>query len=102
MPAAKFVRSASSRCRRSPHVKIRFPLASFPVVVDDVIAATVTTPPASAAPSRTRMIAYAAVIVVAGLLAYSRTFSAPFVFDDQAAIIGNPTIRHLWPLTEVL
>lgn len=30
-------------------------------------------------------------------LAWSNTFSAPFVFDDHASIIDNPTIRQLWP-----
>ncbi len=34
-----------------------------------------------------------AVIVVAALIAYSNTFSAPFVFDDQAFIINNPAMK---------
>ena len=48
-----------------------------------------------------------AVISVAGfmaavvLAAYSRTFSAPFVFDDIGSIVGNPTIRRLSQLHEV-
>jgi Flp pilus assembly protein TadD len=42
------------------------------------------------------------VILVAGAIAvYSRTFSVPLLFDDRAAIIDNPTIRHwataFWP-----
>ncbi|HTO04035.1 MAG TPA: tetratricopeptide repeat protein [Opitutus sp.] len=42
------------------------------------------------------------LIVVAGWLAYGNTFDAPFVFDDRAAILENPTIRELWPLTTPL
>jgi tetratricopeptide (TPR) repeat protein len=36
-----------------------------------------------------------ATLLAAGTLAvYSRTFSVPLLFDDRAAIIDNPTIRH--------
>jgi tetratricopeptide (TPR) repeat protein len=35
------------------------------------------------------------LIVLAGLVAYSNSFSAPFIFDDFPAIMDNPTIRHL-------
>ncbi len=45
----------------------------------------------------------AALILVAAIaLAYSNTLRAPFVFDDIAAIRDNPTLRHLWPLSDVL
>ncbi len=44
----------------------------------------------------------AAVIVLAALAAYGRTFSAPFIFDDIPAITQNPQIRHLADLGEVL
>lgn len=44
----------------------------------------------------------AALILCAGLAAYSGSFSGPFVLDDTTSITGNPTIRHLWPLTDVL
>lgn len=42
------------------------------------------------------------LILVAGVIAvYARTFSVPLLFDDRAAIIDNPTIRHwataFWP-----
>jgi len=37
----------------------------------------------------------AALIVVAGLLAYANTLSAPFVFDDTNAVTNNASIRHL-------
>jgi Tfp pilus assembly protein PilF len=38
-----------------------------------------------------------AVISLAALAAYHDTFSVPFVFDDDRAIVSNPTIRQLWP-----
>lgn len=54
----------------------------------------------SASPARTLIAAV--LIVIAGWLAYENTFDAPFVFDDRAAILENPTIRELWPLTKPL
>lgn len=30
------------------------------------------------------------------------SLSGPFVFDDTASIVENPTIRHLWPIGPVL
>jgi Flp pilus assembly protein TadD len=42
------------------------------------------------------------VVVVAGLLAYSNSFTGPFIFDDVRWIQENPTIRHLWPIWDVL
>ena len=44
----------------------------------------------------------AAVIVVGILAAYHNSFSGPFVFDDEPAILDNPTIRHLWPIWTTL
>jgi tetratricopeptide (TPR) repeat protein len=35
-------------------------------------------------------------------VAYSNSFSGPFVFDDLPTILGNPTLRQLWPLGPVL
>jgi len=35
------------------------------------------------------------LIVLAALVAYSNSFSGPFVFDDLPSIVDNPTIRHL-------
>jgi Flp pilus assembly protein TadD len=43
-----------------------------------------------------------AVIVCATLAAYANSFSVPFIFDDWSAIVHNPTIRHLLPLSDVL
>lgn len=42
------------------------------------------------------------LIVLAVWAAYGNSWSTPFVFDDPKAIALNPTIRHLWPLTDVL
>ncbi len=33
---------------------------------------------------------------------YANSWNAPFVLDDAGSIVGNPTIRHLWPLHDVL
>src|SRR5437899_1635015 len=44
----------------------------------------------------------AAIIVLAGVIAYSNSFSGPFVLDDQGAIVENAQIRRWWPLTSVL
>jgi tetratricopeptide (TPR) repeat protein len=44
-----------------------------------------------------------AVVLVAGVLvAYTNSFATPFVYDDQGAIVTNPNIQHLWPLTTAL
>jgi hypothetical protein len=42
------------------------------------------------------------LLVLAALVAYQNSFSVPFLFDDTAAIVDNPTIRHLWPIGEPL
>jgi tetratricopeptide (TPR) repeat protein len=36
-----------------------------------------------------------AIVAVIGLLAYSNTFHAPFVFDDESSILENPAIKSL-------
>ena len=36
-----------------------------------------------------------AAIAAATLLAYSRTFSVPLIFDDDTAIVNNSSIRHI-------
>ncbi len=41
-----------------------------------------------------------AVIVAAGLFAYSNSFQGKFVFDDHDRILDNPGVRQLWPLSE--
>lgn len=44
----------------------------------------------------------AALISLAAFIAYRGSLNSPFVFDDQRAILENPTIRHLWPVTTAL
>jgi len=41
----------------------------------------------------------AAIIVLAGIAVYVNSLSGPFVFDDQSAIIDNPSIRQLSPIS---
>ncbi|MFW5692672.1 MAG: tetratricopeptide repeat protein, partial [Thermoguttaceae bacterium] len=55
-------------------------------------------------PLRETLLRYApaAMIVVAGLLAYSNAFSAPFVFDGVKFVRDSPAIRQLWPPTRFL
>ena len=43
-----------------------------------------------------------AIIVVAGGVAYHNSLTGAFLFDDFNAIVDNPHIRRLWPLTEAL
>jgi protein O-mannosyl-transferase len=42
------------------------------------------------------------IIVLAALAAYHNSFTVPFLFDDVRWITENPTIRHLWPIWDVL
>ena len=44
----------------------------------------------------------AVVIVVAGVAAFSNSFDGVFVFDDRNAIVSNPAVRTLWPLTAAM
>ena len=37
--------------------------------------------------------------MLAGTVVYLNSLSAPFIFDDQTAILDNPQIRQLWPLS---
>ena len=41
----------------------------------------------------------AGFIVLAVVAAYGGSFSGAFVLDDASSIAGNPSIRHLWPLS---
>lgn len=43
-----------------------------------------------------------ALLALGVLLAYGRSLSAPFVFDDLPGIVRNESIRQLWPLGPVL
>ncbi len=41
----------------------------------------------------------AAIIILAGAVVYVNSLNAPFIFDDNTAILDNQQIRQLWPLT---
>jgi Flp pilus assembly protein TadD len=41
-------------------------------------------------------------LCLAGLAAYANSLSGPMVLDDQASILFNPQIRHLWPPFDAL
>ena len=51
-------------------------------------------------PPRSRFAGWLAplVLVAAVVLAYANSLSAPFLFDDAGAVLGNPTIRDLTSL----
>jgi Flp pilus assembly protein TadD len=40
------------------------------------------------------------LLILAAVLAYSNSFSGPFIYDDLSSTRDNPNIRHLWPLWE--
>jgi len=44
----------------------------------------------------------AAVIAAAAIWAYATSFNGVFVLDDKPAIVLNPNVRTLWPLTQAL
>jgi tetratricopeptide (TPR) repeat protein len=44
----------------------------------------------------------AALIVLAGVIAYSSGLSTPFLFDDETGIVRNQQIRQVWPLDDAL
>jgi protein O-mannosyl-transferase len=46
--------------------------------------------------------ALALVVVLAGVAAYATSFAGVFVFDDREAIVLNPHVRTLWPLTTAM
>ena len=60
-------------------------------------------PEPAAATSSRRVVALACgALVLAIFAAYSNSLSGPFVYDDKDSIVNNLTLRHLWPLSEVL
>jgi tetratricopeptide (TPR) repeat protein len=61
-----------------------------------------TAPPPPARDPRRAIRLTAVALVLATLVAYSNGLRGPFVFDDVFAIAENPTIRRLWPLSDVL
>ena len=40
-----------------------------------------------------------ALIIATGILVYANSLQGPFIWDDETAIVTNPTIRQLWPLS---
>ena len=52
--------------------------------------------------SQVAVLVAAGLIALATLAAYCNSFAGPFVFDDQASIIDNKTIQHLWPIWKPL
>lgn len=41
-------------------------------------------------------------VIIAGCLSYANSLNGVFLFDDVPAVVENPSIRHLWPLSSVL
>ena len=42
---------------------------------------------------------FAAVLAVAGLVVFSSALDGPFLFDDEWAVLNNPHVRAVWPLS---
>jgi tetratricopeptide (TPR) repeat protein len=42
------------------------------------------------------------LLAAVGLAAYANSLAGPFIYDDAIAIVENRSIRHLWPLRDVL
>jgi tetratricopeptide (TPR) repeat protein len=60
--------------------------------------ATGSTPPRPASKmflGRWGILLAGGIIVLAALIVYHNSFSVPFIFDDEASIVDNPTIKHL-------
>jgi tetratricopeptide (TPR) repeat protein len=51
------------------------------------------------APREEGLAVRAAIIVLAGAIVYLNSLNAPFIFDDNTAILDNQQIRQLWPLS---
>ena len=51
--------------------------------------------------SRAGILAAAIAIIALGVAAYHATFQVPFLFDDTSAVLGNQSIRQMWPLSGV-
>src|SRR5260221_691608 len=52
--------------------------------------------------TRQSTLVLASLCVLAGLAAYANGLSGPLVMDDQASVLFNPQMRHLWPLVDAL
>ena len=49
-----------------------------------------------------RVLAVAGILTLVALGAYWNSFNVPFLLDDNASIDGNPSIRHLGRIVDVL
>ena len=69
-------------------------------------AARTARPPAHSrvpgSPSALVILSAAALILIAGLAAYSNSFAGVIVFDDEPAVAQNPYLRSLWPVTTAM
>ena len=60
-------------------------------------------PKPAATPASRRAVALACgVLVLAVFAAYANSLTGPFVYDDKDSIVENLTLRHLWPLSDLL
>src|SRR5690606_19274608 len=59
-------------------------------------------PPSSRGHTTWRHWAVCTALLLATVAAYWNSLAVPLFFDDKPAILENPTIRQLWPLTGVL
>lgn len=71
----------------------RFPAHVSPATVN---------PPPSCDHTAWRHWTVCAVLLLATVAAYWNSMAVPLFFDDKPAILENPTIRQLWPLSGVL
>src|SRR5262245_30937045 len=58
--------------------------------------------PATTSFRRGRELLVALVLAVVASWAYSTSFAGVFLYDDKPAIVDNPNIKALWPLTHAL
>ena len=40
-----------------------------------------------------------AIVLGAGIIAYANSLAGPFLYDDHRAVVNNPQIHQLWPLS---
>ncbi len=56
----------------------------------------------TARPGRLAIAALAAILAGAAWIAYADSFAGVFVMDDKYAVLDNPHIKSLWPLTRAM
>jgi tetratricopeptide (TPR) repeat protein len=65
------------------------------------VTSSTDTPETPVAEASWKIFLAGAVIVLAALAAYHNSFLGPFVFDDPASIVENPTLRLPWSIPEL-